>query len=282
MTSFYHSTDGYSANGSLSLISVTGAQGSRSLSVRPWRRPLGAAHQRLAFARVNCGDIDLLDRIGMELARLPTEPPHHFVTSRDSSGALQPFGTDGLIHSLGTNMGERPWQNPHLCGDLVCCWSSVAELSNQSRFVSHPRERAYIHCSQTKPTFFLTDAERRLAPPDDAWMAVDLGPGRSIALEHYALRNDGCGEDALRSWELHGAQSLTGPWITLRVHAEDRSLATEPYAEAIWRIDCDTAFRCFRILQRSVLGGDTDYAIACAGIELYGWLRSTAGTAPAG
>jgi len=267
----------------LSLICATGAQASRLLSVRPWRRPLGAAHQRLAFARMDCGDIDLLDLIGLRLLHLPTEPLDHFVPSRDADGALQPFGTDGLIHSLGTNMGERLWRNPHLSGDLVCRWSSVAELSNPSRFVSHPSELVYIHCAQTEPTFFLTDADRRLTPPDDAWMAVDLGPGRSIVLEHYALRNDGCGNDALRCWELHGAQSLNGPWTTLRIHAgPDKALAAQPYAEAIWRIDCDTAYQCFRILQRSSHGSETNYAIACAGIELYGWLRSTARTAPAG
>lgn len=261
--------------GAWSLIAAAGAAGSRALAVQPRRRPLGAAHQRLAFARLCWENLDLVDRIGQELLLLPTYSLQHFSPS-GVAGVLEPFSSDGLIYSLATSMGERHWRNPHLSGDVVCCWSSVAEYSDESRFVSHPSEQPHIHCSQTQPCFFLTDTERRLAPPDDAWMAVDLG--RSIVLEHYALRNDGCGEDALRHWELQGALSLDGPWTTLRIHSADTTLAQEAYAEAIWRVNdedaCNTAFRCFRILQRSRHGSDTDFAIACAGIELYGWLQS--------
>ena len=117
----------------------------------------------------------------------------------------------------------------------------------------------------------------------NAWMAVDLGPQWRLVADHYALRNEGWGgitstTVALRNWELQVAIPMEGPWVTLRRHGDDESLAVRPYAEAAWSIESGIhrAFRCFRIGQhrsnttdscRTCNLADT---LACGGIELYG------------
>ena len=108
----------------------------------------------------------------------------------------------------------------------------------------------------------------------DSWMAVDLGEGRRFALDHYALRNDGFGLWAPRSWDLEGADTMEGPWTTLRSHEDDGALPSNQntYDEAAWPVDGAGAFRCFRIrITGGNAGGDYRY-LCCAGIELYGSL----------
>ena len=299
------------ADGAWELVVAAGAEGARALSVEP-RRPLGGAHQLLAFARLRLPDVDVLEAIGRHLAALPTVPVNHFRFVNPESppaeepllGQQQPsscFGTEGLLNSMGTRMGTRPWQNPCTSGDVVCEWvsaaqftpaccclltaahraqSSVGDHSDVSRFVERPgREPSTWCCAQSRPTFFMTALEQRLSPPAEAYMALDLGPGRAIALEHYALRNDGSrGQDALRCWSLQGAQFLSGPWHTLRVHHDDTSLAQEPWAEAAWAVGSGSApgpYRCFRIKLGAGQTAANNYAISCGGIELFGWTSPT-------
>ena len=65
------------ADGAWELVVAAGAEGARALSVEP-RRPLGGAHQLLAFARLRLPDVDVLEAIGRHLASLPTVPVNHF------------------------------------------------------------------------------------------------------------------------------------------------------------------------------------------------------------
>ena len=59
----------------------------------------------------------------------------------------------------------------------------------------------------------------------------------------------------------------------------DHALAAEPFAEAFWSLVCPMSirreYRCFRVLQKWQDGKDTDYTIACGGIELYGLAQSS-------
>ena len=103
-----------------------------------------------------------------------------------------------------------------------------------------------------------------------SWIAVDLGVGRLLEIEHYALRNDSSGLYALRSWVLEGAHRLDAEkWTTLRRHDFDETLLATTYllgphvsvrgahktsdgsyAEGAWAVESGgSAFRCFRVRQ---------------------------------
>ena len=106
-------------------------------------------------------------------------------------------------------------------------------------------------------------------PP--SWLAVDLGEGRSLVVDHYCLRSDNNSDYKLRSWELQG--SLDGQtWQTLRAHQGDSSLSSQSMSTAAWPVDAGAqAFRHFRILQTGANSSGSQH-LMCAGIELYGVL----------
>ena len=111
-------------------------------------------------------------------------------------------------------------------------------------------------------------------------MAVDLGESRAVAASHYSMRRGYNWMDAApRNWELQGAGSMAGPWVTLKRHEDDQSLREEYYAEAHWVIDGGGGqfFRCFRIVMHGPNAATTDPGrtnmLECCGFELYGMLR---------
>ena len=140
---------------------------------------------------------------------------------------------------------------------------------------------------------------------EGSWMAVDLGVGRRLAVEHFALRNDGSGIYAPRSWVLEGADSLApkgGKWTTLSTHDADVTLRATTfdldeltsdgkllhegrpeesgaYAEGDWPVPParpeegggSRAFRCFRVRQTGA-NAFGSHRLACGGIELYGMM----------
>ena len=95
--------------------------------------------------------------------------------------------------------------------------------------------------------------------------AVDLGPGRSVVIDFYCLRNDGTASHALRSWELqvYGNWACRAPcaefvwqgsddgidWKTLTQHLQDQSLAAAEFSVAAWPVIAESGFRHFRVLQ---------------------------------
>ena len=107
------------------------------------------------------------------------------------------------------------------------------------------------------------------------WMMVDLGQARKLNLNHYALRHGRDNSDyALTTWELQGAETVDGPWTTLRRHDNDRSLPAQPRATAAWAVEnSGEFFRVFRIVlgERGNRGGTNNF-LHCSGIELYGGL----------
>ena len=103
----------------------------------------------------------------------------------------------------------------------------------------------------------------------ESWLAVDLGEGRSLVVDHYCLRSDLNNRHKLRNWELQG--SLNGQtWQTLRAHQGDESLASQSMSTAAWPVNAGAqAFRHFRILQTGANSSGIHY-LKCTGIELYG------------
>jgi hypothetical protein len=117
------------------------------------------------------------------------------------------------------------------------------------------------------------------AVDSDSWMAVDLGEGRSLRLDHYCLRSDNRATHKLRSWILQGTNDGV-EWTTLRKHVNDQSLGDTPMSTAAWPVEgCDVAYRYFRIFKTGPNStgpnSNWDY-LMCAGIELYGQLMQLA------
>ena len=103
----------------------------------------------------------------------------------------------------------------------------------------------------------------------DSWLAVDLGKGRSLVVDHYCLRSDNISLK-LRNWELQGSPDGQ-TWQTLRAHQNDTSLSLQPMSTAAWPVDARAqAFRHFRIQQMNVNSSGKRHNLTCAGIELYG------------
>ena len=111
----------------------------------------------------------------------------------------------------------------------------------------------------------------------DSWVAVDLGPERTMRVAHYCLRHGfpNTGKE-LRSWELQARAGEADGWTTLRRHDADASLQGG-HSVAAFEVTqhTGTAFRHFRLHQH----GPNAYGnvnnvnnLACGGLELYGTL----------
>lgn len=165
------------------------------------------------------------------------------------------FDQAGVLNHIGTAGGTREWVNPCTSGDAPVAWSSV-NGGSQERFVSKWDE---------KPNTSNTGAQ------PNSWMRVDLGATRNLAVRHYALRHDSNTTNALRNWELQGANAADGPWTTLRRHDNDASIESKPGFAAAWPVEDAAPFRFFRIHQHGPCSHNQNHLL-CAGIELYGLL----------
>jgi hypothetical protein len=177
----------------------------------------------------------------------------------DRSGGM--FDTAGVLYHIATEGGTSPWVNPHAAGRVVASLSSKGYGVDDASFVQYGVCRA--HYTKSQP---------------NSWMAVDLGAGRRLAVNHYALRYGSpsvarvCAY-ALRNWELQASQD-GAEWTTLRRHDNDRTMEAKGYFAAQWAIEgATTAYRHFRVHQhgRNLHGTEE---LLCNGIELYGALTA--------
>ena len=164
------------------------------------------------------------------------------------------FDTNGILHHIGTRGGTVAYRNPHELGEVVSSSSSSGIGESAPAFVQHAHATSVYNFTDNTP---------------QSWMAVDLGEGRSLVVDHYCLRSDCIPGHKLRNWELQG--SLDGQtWQTLRIHLSDTSLPLQAMRTAAWPVDAGAqAFRHFRIAQTGV-NSSGDQHLMCAGIELYG------------
>ena len=170
------------------------------------------------------------------------------------------FDTNGILHCIGTRGGKVAYRNPHELGEVVSSSSSSGIGESAPAFVQHPHATSVMHYTNATLQSFVGLRD---------WMAVDLGEGRSLVVDHYCLRSDRQASHKLRNWELQG--SLDGQtWQTLRIHQSDTSLPPQAMSTAAWPVDAGAqAFRHFRIAQTGVNSSGTQH-LTCAGIELYG------------
>jgi hypothetical protein len=165
------------------------------------------------------------------------------------------FDEAGVLHHIATEGGTSPYVNPHTAGRVVASRSSSGGGSD-AHFVAGP-------C----PGLCWTKNFG-----SNSWMAVDLGVGRRLAVNHYALRHGfPGGAFALRNWELQGSEDGEA-WTTLRRHGHDGTMEAKGFFVAHWAVEgVTTPYRHFRVHQHG-LNYSGSFFLSCNGIELYGAL----------
>jgi hypothetical protein len=185
-----------------------------------------------------------------------------------------PLGEGGALHHIGTWGGRRAWSNPHEAGLVTASMSLHCDLFLFARklvgrgMYTGDTGGGELECRTRTPNVA------------NSWMAVDLGPERTMRVAHYCLRHgsDHAG-DELRNWELQaragvsrqGVSEADG-WTTLRRHEADASLqGGDSVAAFAVTQHTGMAFRYFRLHQHGINATGRHFLV-CGGLELYGTL----------
>jgi hypothetical protein len=127
------------------------------------------------------------------------------------------FDTNGIIYFFATNGFRDPWKNPQERGGFAITMSSVE------------KGRVETICDLTPKEIWSSDIP-------SSWITVDLGAGRAIKANRYALRHGGNSkQDCLRNWVLK-ASNDNEEWVTLKRHKNDECL-NSPFATNSWVLD---------------------------------------------
>jgi E3 ubiquitin-protein ligase HECTD1 len=175
---------------------------------------------------------------------------------------VTPF-EDGVIQYLATNGNTSPAKNPHTTGEVVAAMSSI-DKGDPSLLVEQPHDGSTTNRTKNEP---------------NQWVSVDLGEDRSLVPNYYCLRHGAnSGYCRLQSWDFEGSNDGSN-YTVLRAHKNDKSLAYQAFSVAAWKVEgANQAYRYFRIRQRGKnsygYGSYNCHFLFCAGIELYGMLRS--------
>jgi hypothetical protein len=169
----------------------------------------------------------------------------------------------GVIQYLATHGNTVPAENPHTTGEVVAAMSSIDEDEDDdgdpSRLVMQPHDWDTCNSTKNEP---------------NSWVSVDLGKGRSLVPSDYCARH-GRGDSwcRLQSWNFEGSNDGIS-YTVLRAHKNDNSLPAREFSVAAWKVEgANQAYRYFRIRQTGK-NSSTYHLLCCAGIELYGMLRS--------
>eukprot|EP01047_Picozoa_sp_COSAG01_P038786 COSAG01_NODE_3164_length_6477_cov_6.494983_8_plen_306_part_00 len=177
----------------------------------------------------------------------------------------------GVLHHIATEGGTSQYVNPHTAGRVLASRSDGDAVSGTDAiFVAGPCAGRGCVGGNGVP---------------DSWMAVDLGEGRALTVDHYALRH-GHENSCFRlcNWEMQGSNDGEA-WTTLCNHVDDWSMPAQQFSVAHWAVpQLDAAgvatgpvgkarqpYRHFRVQSRGVDSNDNQY-LMCGGIELYGTL----------
>jgi hypothetical protein len=169
------------------------------------------------------------------------------------------FDQNGAIHWIGTRGFARPFENPHISGEVrVTC--SPLDCGAADIITSR---RCLCCWSSNIP---------------GSWICIDLGKYRKLDPSCYTLRHGyRAPEDGLRNWVLEASASdedEVKEWETLVVHSHDTCLGRAPYDSHTWPINSrGSSFRRFRIRSTGLDDGGRNF-VTINGIELYGTLFS--------
>jgi len=169
------------------------------------------------------------------------------------------FDNKGVFYYVGTDGYKDHWENPALkCYVTVTC-SSLEKGSIEDVVITY-RDVAPSDC-------WTSDIP-------SSWIAVNLGPKRSLIPKYYTLRHGGSSRaDSLRNWTLQASNDAKN-WDVLRRHVGDISL-NGVYASCSWPIEgVRKAYRHFRVLQTGKNSSNHNF-LSLSGFELYGSLYET-------
>eukprot|EP00928_Gymnodinium_smaydae_P075199 TRINITY_DN58200_c0_g1_i1.p1 TRINITY_DN58200_c0_g1~~TRINITY_DN58200_c0_g1_i1.p1 ORF type:complete len:289 (+),score=36.72 TRINITY_DN58200_c0_g1_i1:58-867(+) len=166
--------------------------------------------------------------------------------------------TNGVFYFIGTEAGQREWQNPAEAGHV---------------FV----ERSERGCGRASDAVGRKIEDCHTPNVQGAWWSFDLSPTRRLIPNYYTIRHKkGMGCNYLRNWVLEAQNQNDDIWITLVNHVNDASLQGQRDWDddppvASWPVQSDDAFQYFRI---RMTGSDSSGAhhLCCSGFELYGKL----------
>jgi hypothetical protein len=171
------------------------------------------------------------------------------------------FDQNGLLFYIGSAGGTRGYMNPHVSGDVVVTWSSIASNCRVEYFVNNQFNNEYSHTTDVP----------------GSWMMVDLGATRRISPKYYSLRHDYCGGGFLRNWVLEGKMddSDTSAWVVLREHVDDTAITGRGGATCSWPVTNVGVNQCYRYIRIRMTGVDSGgtHFLLCSGMELYGNLH---------
>eukprot|EP01047_Picozoa_sp_COSAG01_P029033 COSAG01_NODE_1976_length_8750_cov_16.090625_10_plen_479_part_00 len=212
---------------------------------------------RASAAAVDCPRLKRRKGSGQVFTFASVDNTNAIDAGGDDSGGR--FDEAGVLHHIATEGGTSAYVNPHEAGRVVATRSG-GEGGRDQDFVAGTCPRTcFTHSGPNQ------------------WMAVDLGTGRQLTVNHYALRYGGMlGRSALRNWELQGSEDGV-TWTTLRRHDDDPTMEERGRVVAHWAVEGVTAsFRHFRVHQHGPnakgLRAYKGHALYCNGIELYGTL----------
>ena len=169
------------------------------------------------------------------------------------------FGEGGVLHSIGTDYGQRAWVNPHIDGKVIAVMSSI----------QHGAPHKFVGRSN--------DGQCYTKHVANSWMSVDLGAARTVVPTHYCLRSSGNSSHVVRHWTLEGKAADAGAkdWQEIRRHDNDATMAAQDHSVGAWPVDAGgRAFRHLRIRQHGknpASSNGSDY-LMCCGFEVYGTL----------
>lgn len=170
------------------------------------------------------------------------------------------FDENGVFFKIGTALGTRPYQNPHISGDVV------AKLSTSQKDFSFPQK--FVGRSNSGPN-------RTLNEPN-SFMMVDLGASRSVNPTHYCLKHDSYGNlNYMRDWVLQGSNDGE-IWVDIDRRSGQGETLKGSYKAACFELTVAAKqlgyFRYFKVMQMG-MNGSGSYYMMCGGFELYGLLR---------
>ena len=200
-----------------------------------------------------CDGSELMARLsGKALVRLPFAG-----TAFDEKGVIAYYATEAFT---------QPFSNParphHADGNALLTTSASSIYRGSSAM--------FVHANCTNPSLNCTKSE------PDSWMALDLGPGRTLRVSDYCLRHGRPdGGEVLRNWHLLGSNDGAS-WSVLKEHKEDESLILTSFAIAAWPVKTSEHYRHFKVMQTG-RNSSQGINLYCCGFELYGDLTTSLG-----
>jgi len=168
------------------------------------------------------------------------------------------FNSNGLFCFLGTRKGTSEYVNP--------CDAHEVSVEVSSLFNGQASSVVSSNFSDT----YSKDEH-------GSWYCVDIGPGRSLAPSHYALRNVSRSYfHAPRNWRLEASKD-TKNWILLSEHLNDMSIDTKTNAFATFELSPDVQKDSYRYFCITQTGPNAfgKHVLVMGGFELYGALLSS-------